>query len=140
MLHGLGLGDIAPAFADDHAEFDLPVGALAAARNLDRIVRPDDGAGPLGKDHRLGGHGLARLGAVVGGGLTGAAWPTQAPGRRSGCAPPGTSGNEAASSRAMRARPAGVSVWPAMSGTTADRSRTRPCASSKPGFSMPLGP
>src|SRR6218665_222189 len=67
-------------------------------------------------------------------------WPTQAPRRRPCGATPGTSCSESASSRAMRARPAGVTVSPAKSGTTADRSRTRPCASSKPGFSMPLGP
>src|ERR1700744_1177208 len=66
--------------------------------------------------------------------------PTHGPSRRPSCGVPGTSGNVATSIPRRRARPAAVSTSPAMSGTTAHRSRTRPSASSTPGRSWPRGP
>src|SRR5471032_1547506 len=66
--------------------------------------------------------------------------PTHGPRRRPSCGVPGTTGSVARSISRRRARPAAVSTSPAMSGTTADRSRTRPSASSTPGRSYPRGP
>ena len=52
--------------ADDHAELDFPVGLLRAARDLDVVVRADDGRGRLHEDDRLGRHRHAGFRGVIG--------------------------------------------------------------------------
>ena len=66
MRQRIGLADVAPALADDHAEFDFPVGFERATRNLHRIIRAAHRAGPLVKDHGFGRHLHAALRCVVG--------------------------------------------------------------------------
>ena len=62
--------------------------------------------------------------------------PTGAPRR----APCGAAGSDLGSSLRSLSRLAGESVSPVMSLTWADRSRTAPCASTRPGFSAPGAP
>ncbi|MCY1376596.1 hypothetical protein D9M69_641030 [compost metagenome] len=66
MGQRVGLLDVAPALADHHAQFHFPVGLHRAARNLHVVVGADDRAGPFVEHHRLGRHGHAALGCVVG--------------------------------------------------------------------------
>jgi hypothetical protein len=53
------------ARADDHPEFDFPVGFLRALRQLDRIVGAVQGADRLGEEDRFGRHLGARFAHVV---------------------------------------------------------------------------
>src|SRR5215471_668223 len=64
------------------------------------------------------------------------ALPTQGPMR----VPAGTTGRLAIAVFRIVANPAGERVSPAMSGTTPERSRILPSASTMPGFSRPAGP
>ena len=66
VLHGVRLIDVAPAFADDHAEFDFPIGLERAARDLDVVIGAADGTGPFAEDDRLFRHFHVRLGRMVG--------------------------------------------------------------------------
>src|SRR5689334_7505618 len=61
----VGLGDVAGKPADHDAELDLPVRLLRATRNLDVVVRTDDGAGPFPEHHGLRGYRQVRLCRMV---------------------------------------------------------------------------
>ncbi|MCY1369401.1 hypothetical protein D9M69_564390 [compost metagenome] len=58
--------DVACLRADDHAEFDFPVGLDRALGQHHRVVRALDAAGGLHEDDGLLGHRQARFGRVVG--------------------------------------------------------------------------
>ena len=66
MLKSCAFADVATAFADDHAQFDFPVGFARIARDFDVVVGADNGAGPFAEHHRLGGDGGAGFGSMVG--------------------------------------------------------------------------
>src|SRR5215203_5760442 len=65
MGQGIGLADVLRGPADDDAEFDLPVGLLGAAGDLDVVIRPADCARGLHEEHRLARYWQPRLGSVV---------------------------------------------------------------------------
>ena len=140
VIQRVGLADILRRLADDDAELDFPVGLLRAARDADIVVRADDGRGRLHEDDRLGRHGGAGLGGVVG--IVEADADELADAGDTGAEPrlTATSGRPAGSSAANFFSASGSRNRPETSSILLETSRMRPSRSTKPGFSRPTSP